>query len=59
MCRQRILLVGSGKNNLSEWQTVERNIVEDYENIFGTTPPETPIAMLILSDADETLSHKS
>jgi hypothetical protein len=55
--RQRIVVIGTGENNLGEWQTVERNIVEDYENIFGKTPPETPIAMLILSDADETLSH--
>ena len=55
--RQRIMVVGTGENNLGEWQTFERNIVEDYENIFGKTPPRTPIAILILSDGDETRSH--
>jgi hypothetical protein len=55
--RQKILVIGTGENNLGEWQTFERNIVEDYENIFGKTPPRTPIAILILSDADDTRSH--
>lgn len=55
--RQRIVVVGTGENGLGKWQTVERNILEDYKNIFGKTPPRTPIAMLILSDADETLSY--
>lgn len=55
--RQRIMVVGTGKNHLGEWQTFERNIVKDYENIFGKTPPRTPIAILILSDGDETRSH--
>jgi len=55
--RQRIMVIGTGENNLGEWQTFERNIVEDYENIFGKTPPRTPIAILILSDGDETRSH--
>lgn len=55
--RQQILVVGTGEKNLGEWQTFERNIVEDYEKIFGKTPPPTPIAILILSDADETRSY--
>lgn len=55
--RQQIMVIGTGENNLGEWQTFERNIVEDYENIFGKTPPRTPIAILILSDGDETHSH--
>lgn len=55
--RQQIMVVGTGEDGLGEWQTFERNIVEDYENIFGKTPPRTPIAILILSDADDTRSH--
>jgi hypothetical protein len=54
--RQRIVVIGTGKENLGEWQTIERNIVEDYREIFGKTPPETPIALLILSDGDDTQS---
>jgi hypothetical protein len=55
--RQKIMVIGTGENNLGKWQTFERNLVEDYKNIFGKTPPRTPIAILILSDADDTRSH--
>lgn len=55
--RQQIKVVGTGENRLGEWQTFERNIVEDYKKLFGKTPPRTPIAILILSDSDDTRSY--
>ena len=54
--RQQIVVVGTGENKKGEWQTFERNLVEDYKKLFGKTPPETPIALLILSDSDDTRS---
>lgn len=53
--RQRIIVVGTGGSN-GEWQTFERNIVEDYKRFFGKKPPSKPIALLILSAADDTRS---
>ncbi|MFD2533394.1 DUF3047 domain-containing protein [Gracilimonas halophila] len=54
---QRIIVVESGKENLGEWITFERNIVQDYKDLFGGNPPSQPIAILILSDGDDTRSY--
>ncbi|MEO1022963.1 MAG: DUF3047 domain-containing protein, partial [Bacteroidota bacterium] len=53
---QKIVVVGSGKEGLGEWQSFERNIVEDYKRLFGDDPPSKPLAFLILSDANDTKS---
>lgn len=54
--RQRIIVVGTGNENMGNWQTFERNIVEDYIRFFGEKPPSRPIALLILSASDNTRS---
>lgn len=54
---QKIVVMGSGQEGLGEWHTFERNIVEDYKRLFGDAPPETPIALLVLSDGDDTNSE--
>jgi hypothetical protein len=53
---QKIVVLESGEGNTGNWQTIERNIVEDYRRLFGDDPPKTPIAVLILSDGDNTRS---
>lgn len=53
---QRIMVVGTGLENRGEWQTFERNLVEDYKHFFGEKPPRRPIALLILSASDDTRS---
>lgn len=53
---QKIVVVQSGEKNMGKWVTEERNIVEDYKRLFGDDPPKTPLAILILSDADDTKS---
>lgn len=54
---QKVVVVGSGEDGLGTWKTFERNIVEDYKRLFGDNPPKTPMAILILSDADNTQSN--
>lgn len=54
---QQIVVVKSGKEDMGEWVTFERNLVEDYRRVFGDDPPETPLAILILSDGDSTGSY--
>lgn len=54
--RQRIIVIGTGDKDIGEWQVMERNLVEDYKHFFGEKPPETPLALLILSDGDDTKS---
>lgn len=51
---QKIIVVGTGEDGMGEWQTFERNIVEDYERLFGDTPPAKPLAILLLSDGNDT-----
>ncbi|HAH51302.1 MAG TPA: hypothetical protein DCL80_08555 [Balneola sp.] len=53
---QKIIVIGTGNNNQGEWQTFERNIVEDYKRLFGDDPPNKPLALLILSDGNNTKS---
>ncbi|MDZ7694372.1 MAG: DUF3047 domain-containing protein [Balneolaceae bacterium] len=53
---QKIVVLESGPENTGEWMTFRRNIVEDYRRLFGDDPPETPIAILIMSDGDSTSS---
>ncbi|HET8865674.1 MAG TPA: DUF3047 domain-containing protein, partial [Gracilimonas sp.] len=53
---QKIVVVESGEDEMGKWIRFERNIVEDYERLFGDKAPKRPMAILILSDADNTKS---
>jgi hypothetical protein len=37
-----------------EWQPVQRNIINDYRQVFGGTPPNRPVSITIWSDSDTT-----
>ncbi|MEX0647981.1 MAG: DUF3047 domain-containing protein [Balneolaceae bacterium] len=54
---QKVVVLGSGHDGRGEWKTFERNIVEDYRRLFGDDPPRIPLAILILSDGDNTNSY--
>jgi hypothetical protein len=54
MNMQHIVVMASGTKNLGRWMTFERNIVEDYNRFFRGAVPKRPVAILILSDADDT-----
>ena len=51
---QKVIVLESGQDNLGEWRTVRVNLLEDYERVFGEPPPPHPLALLILSDANDT-----
>ncbi|RNC85560.1 MAG: DUF3047 domain-containing protein [Balneola sp.] len=51
---QKIVVMGTGEEGLGEWHSFQRNIVEDYRRLFADRPPNTPLAILILSDGDST-----
>lgn len=55
--RQKIVVLASGKKNEGKWITFQRNIVQDYKNLFGGEPPKRPLAILILSDGNNTHSE--
>jgi hypothetical protein len=41
-------------SGVGEWQTVQRNLLEDYDRIFGGRPPARPLSITIWSDSDTT-----
>jgi hypothetical protein len=54
MNMQHIVVMASGTKDLGKWITFERNIVDDYNRFFRGSVPKRPVAILILSDADDT-----
>jgi hypothetical protein len=52
--RARVIVLGSGSDRLGEWITIERNVYEDYVEIFNKKPPKTPGAIVIQSDSNRT-----
>ncbi len=50
---QKIIVVGSGEEGIGDWHNFERNIVDDYQRLFGDKPPAKPLAILLLSDGND------
>jgi len=49
----KVLVVASEKEQgLGEWIRHERNVVEDYKNLFGKSPDDTPLGIMIWGDSD-------
>ncbi|MDF0751478.1 DUF3047 domain-containing protein [Marinobacter sp. 71-i] len=48
-----MVAANSGAENTGEWVTVERDIVADYREAFGQTPPRL-VGVAIMSDSDNT-----
>lgn len=49
----QMVAVNSGKDQVGQWVTVERNIVADYREAFGAEPPPI-VGIGIMSDSDNT-----
>lgn len=51
----RIIVVDSAKEpGFGEWKTMQRNIINDYRQVFGGRPPKRPLSITIWSDSDTT-----
>ena len=51
--RSMLIAVNSGADDTGQWVSVERDIVADYRQAFGTDPPSI-VGIAIMSDADNT-----
>jgi hypothetical protein len=49
----RMIAAASGANGLGKWQSVRRNVVEDYRRAFGA-PPGRLLGVAVLTDTDNT-----
>lgn len=54
--RPWMVVAESGDKRLGEWHTYIFNLYEAYQKTFGGNPPDKPIAIGILSDANSTHS---
>ncbi len=52
--RLKVLVVASAQEGLGKWEQVSRNVVDDYRQLFGGEPPDTPISIAIWSDSNDT-----
>ena len=50
----RVIVVSNGKEGFGEWVHIERNVLEDYRNVFGDSPPDRPLSIRLWSDSDNT-----
>lgn len=50
----KVLVVSSGVDEIGEWKTMKRNVLEDYRSLFGGTPPSEPISIMVWSDSNTT-----
>jgi hypothetical protein len=51
----RIVVLQSGPGRLDTWVQEERNVAEDYEALFGRTPPRVG-KVALMSDSNDTRS---
>jgi len=51
--RVRMLAVASGASGLGSWQTVRRDLAEDYQRAFGAAPGRV-LGVAVMTDTDNT-----
>lgn len=49
----RCIVIDNGKS-LNTWQSFSRNVYEDYIKAFGSPPPTRMMAVVVMTDADNT-----
>jgi len=50
-----VIVVDSAREpRTGEWKRVERNVRQDYRQVFGGSPPDEPVSITLWSDSDTT-----
>jgi len=49
---QVLVVASKTEQGTGTWISHERNVVEDYERLFGNEPDKTPLAVMLWSDSD-------
>jgi hypothetical protein len=50
------IVVSTRTGGTGRWIEVERDVVEDYQRVFGSEPPAEPFTITLWSDSDDTKS---
>ena len=48
----KVIVVANGEESFGEWLHHERNVYQDYKNVWGGSPPDEPISIMLWSDSD-------
>ncbi len=48
----KVIVASSAREGLGRWETVTRNVAEDYYRLFGKKAPTRPDALAVWSDSD-------
>ena len=48
----KVIVVSSGKDGYGAWEHIERNVLEDYIEVFGKPPKENPRIIRLWGDSD-------
>ncbi len=52
----RVIVAASGADGYGEWMTIERDVVADFERVFGKQPDDQPRLITLWSDSNDTES---
>jgi hypothetical protein len=51
----KVIVVDSAQEpGFGEWKTMQRNVLQDYRQVFGGSPPDRPVSITLWSDSDTT-----
>jgi len=51
----KVIVVDSATEpGLGQWKTVQRDVISDYKQVFGGSPPDRPASITVWSDSDTT-----
>ncbi len=50
----RVIVATNGQDEYGQWKRIERNVLEDYRQVFGEDPPDRPLMIRLWSDSDNT-----
>lgn len=54
---QKVIVLRNSTNEKGVWIEEQRNLLDDYRQVFSSRPPSSPLAILILSDGNDTQSR--
>lgn len=52
----KVVVAASARDGMGNWQSVERDVVRDYRDLFGEDPPQRPRRLRLWADSDNTES---
>src|SRR5690625_7612951 len=50
----RVIVTDTGADGIGDWRQVDRDVVRDYQQVFGGDPPDRPLSITLWRDSDGT-----